>query len=68
MSQRIYLAQHGEHKHLVRAATPASVRNHIAKEIIRVEVASPDDIYSLAKAGVPVQDTRQAPVQLEVGE
>lgn len=68
MAQRIYVATQGEAKRLIRAANPAVARSHVAKSTISVEVASPDDTFELALAGVAVEETSLAPVQREIGE
>lgn len=68
MATRLYLATTNGTKRLVRANTAAAVRNHIAKDTIEVEVASPDDTYKLAQAGVKVEETTAGPVQVEIGE
>lgn len=68
MAQRIYLATANGNQRLVRASTAAAVRNLIAKDTIAVEVASPDDTYKLAQAGVKVEETTTGPVQTEIGE
>lgn len=68
MAQRIYIVQQGETKRLVRAASQAVARSHVAKSTISVEVASPDDTFELALAGVAVEETSLAPVQKEIGE
>lgn len=52
MAQRIYVVTQGEAKRLIRAANPAVARSHVAKSTISVEVASPDDTFELALAGV----------------
>lgn len=68
MAQRIYVVTQGEAKRLIRAATPAVARSHVAKSTISVEVASPDDTFELALAGVAVENTSPAPAQMEIGE
>lgn len=67
MSQRIYKAEVGGQSRLVRAANQAQVRNHIARDTIKVSVASPDDVYDLAVAGKPVEETGEKPEQVEIG-
>ncbi len=68
MATRLYLATINGTQRLVRANNAATVRNHIAKDSIAVEVASPDDTYRLAQAGVKVEETKTGQVQLEMGE
>lgn len=68
MASRIYVAAINGTQRLVRASTAAAVRNHIAKDTIAVEVASPDDTYKLAQAGIKVEETSAGPVQVEIGE
>lgn len=68
MATRLYLATTNGTQRLVRANTAAAVRNHIAKDTIAVEVASPDDTYKLAQAGIKVEETTAGPVQVEIGE
>ena len=68
MAQRIYIVKQGETKRLVRAASQAVARSHVAKSTISVEVASPDDTFELALAGVVVEETSLAAVQKEIGE
>ena len=63
MAQRIYIVKQGETKRLVRAASQAVACSHVAKSTISVEVASPDDTFELALAGVVVEETSLAPVQ-----
>lgn len=67
-AQRIYLVQQGDIKRLVRANSQAVARSHVAKSTIHVDVASPDDTFSLARAGVEVEETSTAPAQKEIGE
>lgn len=55
-------------QHLVRAVSQAVARSHVAKNVIEVDVASPDDTYRLATAGVMVEETSAGPVQKEIGE
>jgi hypothetical protein len=66
--QRIYLAVHGESKRLIRAATPAAARNHIARDSIQVSVATQDDIVDMVSAGRAVEETATASAQKELGE
>lgn len=68
MTQRIYLVQQGDTRRLIRAASQAVARSHVAKSTISVSVASPDDTYMLAQLGVAVEETASGPVQKEVGE
>lgn len=68
MASRLYLATINGNQRLVRASNAAIVRNHIAKDTIAVEVASPDDTYRLAQAGIKVEETGAGPVQREIGE
>lgn len=68
MTQRIYLVRQGVIQRLVRAANQAMARSHVAKSTILVSVASPDDTYTLAQAGVEVEETSTAPAQKEIGE
>lgn len=49
MTQRIYLVQQGDTRRLIRAASQAVARSHVAKSTILVSVASPDDTYMLAQ-------------------
>jgi hypothetical protein len=65
---RIYkVTQDGKHR-LVRANNQAMARSHVAKSTIEVAVATPDDTYQLATAGVVVEETTAGPVQKEIGE
>ncbi len=68
--QRIYKVTNktSGNQHLVRAASQAIARSHVAKNVIEVAVASPDDTYRLATAGVMVEETTADAVQLELGE
>lgn len=68
MAQRIYVVTQGDAKRLIRAANPAVARSHVAKSTISVEVASPDDTFELALAGVAVENTSPATAQMEIGE
>jgi hypothetical protein len=68
MATRIYKTIQGDTVRLVRANTPATARSFVAKDTIQVSVASPDDTYELATKGVKVEDTTDAPAQLEIGE
>lgn len=67
MAQRIYKVQYNNESRLVRAVSPAAARNHVAKHSIDVCVASPDDTYALATAGVKVEETSDN-AQMEIGE
>lgn len=67
-AQRIYVVTQGEVKRLIRAANPAVARSHVAKSTIQVDVASPDDTFKLALAGVAVEETSTQPTQKEIGE
>lgn len=68
MSTRIYVVKQGDTTRLVRATSPAVARSHVAKTTITVAVASPDDTYNLGVAGVKVEEVKDGPVQLQVGE
>lgn len=70
MAQRIYKVTNktSGNQHLVRATTQAIARSHVAKNVIEVTVASPDDTYRLATAGVMVEETTDGPIQKELGE
>jgi len=59
MATRIYVVKQGDKQYLVRAATQAQARSHIAKDI-DVEVASQDALISLTAVGVKVQDAGDA--------
>lgn len=67
-AQRIYLVQQGDTKRLIRANSQAVARSHVAKSTILVDVASPDDTFALAKAGVEVEETSTGPAQKGAGE
>lgn len=68
MTTRIYKVTHNGKHHLVRANSQAVARSHVAKNTISVAVASPDDTYELAQAGVKVEETGAVPAQIEMGE
>lgn len=68
MTNRIYKVTHNGKHHLVRANSQAVARSHVAKHSITVAVASPDDTYELAQAGVKVEETGATPAQVEIGE
>jgi len=68
MANRIYKVTHNNEHRLVRAASPAMARSHVARHSIMVAVASPDDTYELAQAGVKVEETGAVPAQKEIGE
>lgn len=67
-AQRIYVVTQGDAKRLIRATNPAVARSHVAKSTIKVDVASPDDTFKLALAGVAVEETIGLPAQTEIGE
>ena len=64
----IYKVTHNGQSFLIRAVSQAIARSHVAKTSIGVEVASPDDIYELAAAGVKSEELIATPTQKEVGE
>ena len=68
MTQRIYLVQQGDTRRLIRAASQAVARSHVAKSTILVSVASPDDTFALAQAGAVVEETASVPAKKEIGE
>lgn len=68
MTQRIYVATHGESKRLIRASTPAAARNFIARDSIKVEVAGQDDLVQMVSAGRVVEETTTEVNQKELGE
>lgn len=47
------------HEHLVRAASRQQAIDACTQGMVVAEVAEPDDIYRLAKAGVPITDATQ---------
>lgn len=65
---RIYKVTHNGKHHLVRANSQAVARSHVAKNSISVVVATPDDTYELAQAGVKVEEACFIPVQIEIME
>lgn len=60
MATRIYVVIQGDDTFLVRAATQAAARSHVAKEIT-VRVASQFDLVDYVAAGIKVQDAGNAP-------
>ena len=61
-AKRIY---HTEDKHgarkLISAATPHQAVSHHAKSVITARVATPEDLITLTKAGVEVEDAGATP-------
>ena len=64
----IYKVSHNNTHRLVRAQSQAAARSHVAKNSIAVEVASPDDIYELARSGSEIEDLITTQAQKEIGE
>lgn len=52
-------------KRLVRSYGPTSARNHVAKDTIKVELASQDTLIELIAKGVEVEST-DAPWQADI--
>lgn len=53
---RLYRATIGENDRLVRAASPAQVYSYIARELIKVRVASQTDLVECLSDGIKVED------------
>lgn len=53
---RIYRATIGENDRLVRASHPSHVATHIARDLIRVRVASQSDLVECIGDGIPIED------------
>jgi hypothetical protein len=51
--QRIYIieGQPGERERLVRATSVAQARNHVARDLFRIKVASQDQLVEFLSAG-----------------
>jgi len=52
---RVYLAEVGDKKRLVRATHPSPVSAHIARDMVKVRVATQDDLLACVKAGIEVE-------------
>lgn len=65
---RIYAVKQGDTCRLIRATNPAVARSHVARNTISVRVATTDDVYEMAVAGVKVEEAVTGPVQMEIGE
>jgi hypothetical protein len=52
---RIYAGTIGDKTRLVRASHPSQVISHIAKDTIKVEVASQEQLVALVASGVQVE-------------
>lgn len=66
--QRLYVAEQGGTKRLIRAANPAVVRNHVARDTIQVKVATTMEVFELAQAGAKVEETSAEPAQRQMCE
>lgn len=53
---RIYRVDLGENSQLVRAGTPAQALRHVARNVMRVQVASQADLVELIADGVKVEE------------
>lgn len=53
---RIYVVKHGAQPRLVRAASAAQARNHVAESLITVAVASQEDCIYCAGRGIKVEE------------
>lgn len=62
---RIYIATIGETDRLVRAAHPAQALKHVAVDLIRVRVATQQDLVDCLNDGIKVEDAN-APSDAEV--
>jgi hypothetical protein len=70
MTQRIYLVtdRSSNVQRLVRAATQAQARNHVARATIGVQVAAQETLVDLLSEGVKVETAGEADDEpLEVG-
>ena len=52
---RIYVAEVAGKQRLVRATHPSHVSQHVARDLIKVRVASHDDLEALLPKGTPVE-------------
>lgn len=60
LKAKLYLCTDGaDNQSLVRALTKASAMSYVAAKSITVEVAGPDDIVRLTKAGVEVEAAQE---------
>jgi len=63
LKQKLYVCTDGaDYRSLVRALTRASAMNYIAEKSITIEIAGPDQIVELTKAGVEVEDAKATEV------
>lgn len=68
MKTRIYKVTQDGNRRLVRAATQAAARSHVAKSTISVEIPSPDELYEMGASGIRVEEASEESSQREIGE
>lgn len=56
MSDRIYKVETPEKTHLVRTANQSSARSFVVKKTIKVSVATQEDLVTLTKEGIEVEE------------
>lgn len=60
---RIYIVRIQEQRRLIRAATPAQARSHVARSLVSVEVASQDDIVDCMTQGIKPEKAGEEPTE-----
>lgn len=69
MSERIYAVYHGTTGRLVKAKTRAKALSHVAQSTFNIRVASQEDLVTLLKANVGVENVRDPDQpELDLGE
>lgn len=67
MAKRIYIARVGNTVRLVRAHHPSAVAQHVARDMVRVSVATQDELVDALGRGIKPEDTGQEQPPLIVG-
>lgn len=62
---RIYIVRIASSRRLIRAATPAQARSHVARSLVTVEVASQDDIVECMEQGIKPERAGEEPAETQ---
>lgn len=67
-TKRIYLAQVGDKRRLIRASHPSPVVSFVSRDLIKVSIPTQDELLECAAAGIKPEDINAQPDQLPLGE
>ncbi len=62
---RVYCVTVGDQRRLVRAAHPATATAHVARDLLKVRVATQDDLLDAFRDGIQVETIRNEQTPLE---